>query len=251
MKRFLAKLLSSLALCWLVSEVLTVSLAPLPQSTVWWYSVALGLGLLIYLCVMSLLEPRVAPFGQLVLLRSRHHPTLRGYMGAAYDYLQHMQTFLSEPEVIFAVALRHPSGIIFAAEQPGRHSHVIVLMSEQGRAGNVNTRDQGFLTSWGRYVDRIEGLAIAQAANQVIRKTSPEHKLFSEDLWEGPLLSQRRLYEKARELVAMAQSNCAIVTIEAAADSPEPAQACDLTIWVRDAQRLQPEMVREGNQPHP
>lgn len=41
--------------------------------------------------------------------------------------------------------------------------------------------EQGFVTSQGRFVDRVEGLAIATAANQIIEKHSPDDELMSED----------------------------------------------------------------------
>lgn len=41
---------------------------------------------------------------------------------------------------------------------------------------------QGFITSTGRFVDRIEAAAIAIAAKQVARLSSPP-QLYSEDLW--------------------------------------------------------------------
>lgn len=42
--------------------------------------------------------------------------------------------------------------------------------------------EQGFVTTTGRYVDRVEGLRIAEAANQIIHKHHPLDELLSEDL---------------------------------------------------------------------
>lgn len=43
--------------------------------------------------------------------------------------------------------------------------------------------DQGFVTSLGRYVDRVEGLRIARDAGQVVRSVSNSDELFSEMLF--------------------------------------------------------------------
>lgn len=86
-------------------------------------------------------------------------------------------------ETIAAAAIRHPNGLIFSAKRPYRHHHCIRAMAELKMAGLANTHDQGFITSKGRYVDRREGLLIATTANQLVRKTAPEHILFSEDVW--------------------------------------------------------------------
>jgi hypothetical protein len=86
-------------------------------------------------------------------------------------------------EKIAMAAIRHPDGLIHTASKPGRHHHVIRYMSELNRAGLPTTHDQGFVTTHGRYVDRREGLWIARAAGQIIRKTNPPTILFSEDVW--------------------------------------------------------------------
>lgn len=86
-------------------------------------------------------------------------------------------------EKILGPAIRHPDGLIYAIGRRGRHHHCIRYMNTLGRAGLSNTHDQGFVTTHGRYVDRFEALGIAQAAGQLIRKTPPPDRLFSEDLW--------------------------------------------------------------------
>jgi hypothetical protein len=86
-------------------------------------------------------------------------------------------------EKILGPAIRHPDGLIYAIGRRGRHHHCIRYMSKLGRANLYTTRDQGFITTHGRYVDRIVALRIAKAADQLIRKTPPAHLLFSEDLW--------------------------------------------------------------------
>lgn len=87
---------------------------------------------------------------------------------------------------IVGAAVRHPSGVIFMAEQPGRHHHVFRVMILNRMAGMRNTCDQGFMTSRYQFVDRIRGLRIATAADQIIFKHPADWELYSEDMWETP-----------------------------------------------------------------
>lgn len=73
-------------------------------------------------------------------------------------------------------------GIIHSVAPPMRHHHVIRYLARRG-VGPEKLHDQGFVTSTGRFVNRIEGLTVAQAAGQIIVKTPPEYELFSEDMW--------------------------------------------------------------------
>ncbi len=90
-------------------------------------------------------------------------------------------------EVIVAAAIKHPDGEIYALPAPARHCHIIQMMHEDnGRNGEhgINTQDQGFLTSYGRYVDREEAAKIADRAGQLkIKYCGPPTLLFSEDVW--------------------------------------------------------------------
>jgi hypothetical protein len=74
------------------------------------------------------------------------------------------------------VAYRLPDGTVWSAPRPARHSVPVKPCD----AGDIV---QGFLTDSGAFVDRFEALPIAQAAGQLIRKTPPEDRLFSEDVW--------------------------------------------------------------------
>ena len=48
----------------------------------------------------------------------------------------------------------------------------------------VRHDQQGFITNKYRFVDRVEGLALARAAGQVVREVGGSHsKLFSECMW--------------------------------------------------------------------
>lgn len=86
-------------------------------------------------------------------------------------------------EEIAGCAIAHPTGELFWAYPPLRHSDLLAHIALH-HATNVPTPgEQGFVTTHGRYVDRRAGVAVAERARQLIRKTPPETKLFSEDLW--------------------------------------------------------------------
>jgi len=87
----------------------------------------------------------------------------------------------STAERIAAAAIRH-EGTVRSVPPPGRHHHVIKMMAALGFTAR-DVHDQGFTTDRGRFVDRKEGFLIAKAAGQILRKTGPADKLFSEDLW--------------------------------------------------------------------
>ena len=84
-------------------------------------------------------------------------------------------------ETIVAVAVRY--GLLMAViVSPARHHNVL---HEAHRLGleDEGPDAQGFITSTGRFVDRREACLIAKRADQIIKKTGPDHILFSEDLW--------------------------------------------------------------------
>lgn len=84
-------------------------------------------------------------------------------------------------ETVEAAAIRY-EGEIYTIPRPARHHDITFLMSELG-LGPDTMRDQGFVTSTGRFVDRKEACEIAKAAKQIKVKTGPSHVLFSEDVW--------------------------------------------------------------------
>ncbi len=84
---------------------------------------------------------------------------------------------------ILCVAFRLPNGLIVSLPPPFRHHDLYGLMDEI-RVGEAYLHvDQGFLSSDGRFVDRIEGLNIAQAAGQIVHKHPSFDHLYSEDMW--------------------------------------------------------------------
>lgn len=95
------------------------------------------------------------------------------------------------PELIVAAAVRYGDMIVFK-ERPGRHADAMNF-------GGRKEKEDGFVTSRGRFVDRREAARIVETMGQAsVRK----HKgyipaLFSEDMWhdlskEGPFVTQER-----------------------------------------------------------
>lgn len=86
-------------------------------------------------------------------------------------------------EKIVAVAIRH-KGMTISIPAPARHGDVLQAMHEAfGEPGFVEDPiDQGFLTSAGRYVERIPAVEIAIKTGQIEKPNWPP-SLYSEDLW--------------------------------------------------------------------
>ena len=79
----------------------------------------------------------------------------------------------------------YPNFLTISAPPPARHGTLLhpffALIGS-----DVGPRNQGFLTSTGRYVDRKDAMKIALAARQPLRADRgdrPNIELFSEDLW--------------------------------------------------------------------
>lgn len=90
-------------------------------------------------------------------------------------------------EQIECVAVRYPDHIgVLSLPRPARHHHVMwtrLLIDGQRTPGDA---EQGFLTTAGRFVDRKEGLEIAQRHGQIKEKHGHPDLLFSEDMWDTP-----------------------------------------------------------------
>ena len=79
------------------------------------------------------------------------------------------------PEKIKCAAIRDSwSGRVFTGPYHG------AIFKQQPR-GILRDGRQGFVTTTGRFVDRIEVLKVAEAANQIIKKHHPKDRLMSED----------------------------------------------------------------------
>lgn len=73
---------------------------------------------------------------------------------------------------------------IYSVPRPGRHHTVIKMMYDDGFPTEAMAlKNQGFVTSAGRFVDRYEGARVARAAGQIIREPTPPDMLTSEDVW--------------------------------------------------------------------
>lgn len=88
---------------------------------------------------------------------------------------------MSELKVV-AAAIIDDDGTVFSVPPPGRHHDVIALMASQDRPCPC-IRQQGFVLSDGRYVDRKEAKVVAIAAGQLLERASNLDILFSECVW--------------------------------------------------------------------
>lgn len=84
-------------------------------------------------------------------------------------------------ETIDRAAIR-AGDIIFKVKRPYRHHHVLGVMRLRN-VKNPQRATQGFVTSTGRFVDRIEARRIAHDAGQLLPTASKGDRLFTEDLW--------------------------------------------------------------------
>lgn len=66
--------------------------------------------------------------------------------------------------------------------RPARHHTIFHALYEVAGPLFIGA-EQGFLTGDGRFVDRVEGLAIATVQQQIITKHGYAGHLFSEDCW--------------------------------------------------------------------
>lgn len=82
--------------------------------------------------------------------------------------------------------------LIISMPRPARHHHILHayhdLLDPDFKIDadsdlHIRGHEQGFLTSTGHYVDRVDGLAIAKFHNQIKEKQGNPTILFSEDMW--------------------------------------------------------------------
>lgn len=87
-------------------------------------------------------------------------------------------------ETIAAAAIRIPDGKVISVDPPLRHHDCFRAAREQGiMFGEMRPEEQGFVTSFGRFVGRKEACEIARTAGQIVEKHGPNDTLFSEDMW--------------------------------------------------------------------
>lgn len=76
------------------------------------------------------------------------------------------------------------AGCCISLPPPARHHTILhsmdMIMNVDAIEHGVNS---GFLTSTGRYVNRVEGWQIASDAGQILRNTAGRPELYSEDMW--------------------------------------------------------------------
>ena len=91
---------------------------------------------------------------------------------------------MSEPERLTGVAINH-EGRVYTLAAPNRHNHLIAHAREVLELPKeaCDVKNQGFVTSTGRFVTRKEAVGIARAARQLKRDIGRATILFSEDCW--------------------------------------------------------------------
>ena len=82
---------------------------------------------------------------------------------------------------ITGVAIKDHDGTVYSLPKPNAHHHVIALMVSLGKPKPISG-EQGFVLEDGRFVDRIEGAAIALKSGQISKLHWPP-RLYSQDLW--------------------------------------------------------------------
>lgn len=112
-------------------------------------------------------------------------PGLECLIGSPDEFKEHRADLYDEERIAGSAVLHYGTGQIWVVEAPGRHHHVLWAM-DMMKVPHAYHRDQGFLTNWGRYVDRKEAALIAAAANQLLDKQCIPPELFSEDVWVTP-----------------------------------------------------------------
>ena len=87
------------------------------------------------------------------------------------------------PETIVAAAIQI-DGVTISLPQPARHGQVLHASEGFIAPGFLHSATQGFLTSDGRFVTRVEAKLIAHRAGQHFIRNDPHPRdAFSEDFW--------------------------------------------------------------------
>jgi hypothetical protein len=90
---------------------------------------------------------------------------------------------LGHTEEVAAAAIIDAKGKIFTMPPPARHDNLIREMVRRGDRPPI-IGEQGFMTSLGRFVDRVEARMIADRARQVRRPLRVAgRELYAEELW--------------------------------------------------------------------
>lgn len=86
------------------------------------------------------------------------------------------------PERIVAAAMQY-EGVTISLPQPARHAQIMQSSMSFMTDEQTARACQGFLTSEGRFVNRVMARQIAHVAGQNPKTTGNDRDLFSEDLW--------------------------------------------------------------------
>lgn len=80
-------------------------------------------------------------------------------------------------------------GAVISLPPPARHHTILQSMLFTMGIGDEKIAEylQGFLTSDGQYVNRVEAFYIAHKAGQLKRNSSGRPELYSEDLWDDEI----------------------------------------------------------------
>lgn len=85
-------------------------------------------------------------------------------------------------ERIIAAAIQY-QGVALSLPKPARHAQVMHCAEQFLPEYAVPAAVQGFVTSHGRFVNRVQARQIAYVAGQNPGTTGGHRDLFSEDLW--------------------------------------------------------------------
>lgn len=85
-------------------------------------------------------------------------------------------------ERIVAAAMQY-EGVTISLPQPARHGQVMHSAESFMTPEQIARGCQGFLTSAGRFVNRVQARQIAYVAGQEPKSTGSDRDLYSEDLW--------------------------------------------------------------------
>ena len=84
---------------------------------------------------------------------------------------------------VVCAAIRQSDAVICAP----RHNHCNLILStlirNNGASVSADGWEQGFVDQYNTFMNRKEALQVASACNQLIRKTHPADRLFSEDIY--------------------------------------------------------------------
>lgn len=87
-----------------------------------------------------------------------------------------------QPQERIVAAAIMVRGVIYSVPRPGRHGDIMRL-AHLGDGRPQELDDQGFLTSAGRFVRRLEARDIARIAGQLLPREAGLAELYSEDVW--------------------------------------------------------------------